>query len=261
MGDVSDADTWARVLREVLDAERKVVDEEIISYCAAAATEDETASESSEALFDVLGEMLQGYEAAADEDEALAICAALLKGVHLAGITTDTEEPGNTLLAAPVKPAEDGSWESVASQANSGGAPEPKNTLLVPRGEEGDTAGVNTPYQASVDELAGEPDKEVLVNIFNLLAAKHCRFLDRLQMSAVFRAFDDKGSQKHKLMEMPKGEWDGLCRVYDQVYGIPLTVLAEVYKNHLLKTSTADRALEFLRREGMRSCQTDAVGM
>ena len=111
-------------------------------------------------------------------------------------------------------------------------------------------------YQASVDELTGglaPVNKEALLQMFNLLTEKHSRFLNRLQMSAIFRAFNDKDSQKHELIEMSLGEWEGLCRVYSQVptegYGIPLSTLGEVYKLHLVKTNTAPNALEFLRKE------------
>ena len=114
----------------------------------------------------------------------------------------------------------------------------------------------NIRYQASVDELSGglaPVNKEALLQIFNLLARKHCRFLDRLQMSAIFRAFNDKNSREHELVLMPLSDWEGLCRVWNQIpseaYGIPFKIFGEVYSHHLVKSDTALRALEFLRKE------------
>jgi len=199
---------------------------------------------------------LQGYEAAEDEDEALAICTALFDGVQRLGIVSEYARQPVTLLAVPVKPAEDGSWESVQgaaenidSSASSYGF-KPKNSIFVPKCEQEKAALQARPYEASVDELPdglARDNKEALVAIFNLLADADSRYLNRLQMSAVFRAFNDQNTQQEALVEMPKGEWEGICRTYNQIYGIPVTVLADLYGAHLVKTNTAEKALAFLR--------------
>jgi len=181
------------------------------------------------------------------------------------GISNDAAELV-TLLPTPVKPVDDGRWESLEvkhkadniniDSAASSSIFTSKNRLIIPKGQKKDQEGKDdldkTPYQASVDELPCSlpiKNKEVLVQIFIILADNHTPWLNRMQMSAVFRAFNDKGSQEHPLVEMPEAEWIGLCRVYDQTYGIPIQVLAGLYGTHLVKTNTAEKALEFLRKE------------